>query len=73
MPYIDNRGFWPDNGQELNLGATDTGARNWDSGEGPAAIAHRELKFRTMLRWYAEINSTVWNFEFVAYKSRILT
>jgi hypothetical protein len=30
MPYIENWGYWPDYGQELNLGPPDTGVRNWD-------------------------------------------
>jgi hypothetical protein len=28
--YIENKEFWPDYGQGLNLGATDTETRNWD-------------------------------------------
>jgi hypothetical protein len=29
-PYFENLEYWPDYGQELNLGATDTGIRNWN-------------------------------------------
>jgi hypothetical protein len=50
------------------LGAKAAGNRRQSDRQ--AAIAPRELKFRTMLRCYAGINSTVWNFESVAYEFR---